>query len=121
MADFAAGAAEALSPDNDPDHWDVIEGQGSLFHPAYAGVSLALLHGSQPDAIVIAHDPTRTHLSGWDHLPLPSIMDCIDRHLEAGRLTNPAIRCVGISVNTSTMQPDHRAACLDELTLKAYG
>ena len=116
VADFAAGAAEALSPDNDPDHWDVIEGQGSLFHPAYAGVSLALLHGSQPDAIVIAHDPTRTHLSGWDHLPLPSIMDCIDRHLEAGRLTNPAIRCVGISVNTSTMQPDHRAACLDELT-----
>ena len=60
VADFAAGAAEMLSPDAAPDHWDVIEGQGSLLHPSYAGVSLALLHGSQPDVIVVCHDPRRT-------------------------------------------------------------
>ena len=59
VADFIAGAAEVVSPANAEDHWDIIEGQGSLFNPSYAGVSLGLLHGSQPDAIVGCHDPTR--------------------------------------------------------------
>ncbi len=114
VADFIAGAAELISPDNDADHWDVIEGQGSLFHPGYSGVSLGLLHGSQPDAFVVCHEATRKTVAGWEHYALPSIQECIDMHLLMGRRTNPAIQCVGISVNSSglpqTQRSDYLAA-----------
>ncbi len=103
VADFIAGAAEMLTPDNAADHWDVIEGQGALFHPAYAGVTLGLLHGSQPDAIVLCHDPSRTCIEGYPHVVLPSLTEAIRRYLEAGQLTNAAIRCVGISINSSSL------------------
>ena len=116
VADFISGAAECLSPDNAPDHWDVIEGQGSLFHPGYSGVSLGLLHGSQPDAFVVCHDATRTQVSGWEHYPLPGIAECIELHVLAGGRTNPGIRCVGISVNTSGLRPAERAAWLASLS-----
>jgi uncharacterized NAD-dependent epimerase/dehydratase family protein len=100
VADFVAGAAEMLSPDNDPEHWDVIEGQGSLYHPAYAAVTLGLLHGSQPDAIVLCHDPTRTAIEEYPDYPIPPLEAVIDGYLRAGRLTNHAIRCAGISINS---------------------
>ncbi len=102
VADFISGAAEWISPDNDADHWDVIEGQGSLFHPAFAGVTIGLLHGSQPDAVVICHEPTRTKMRGVEH-PIPSIQQVIDLTIANGRLTNPDITCVGIAVNTSNL------------------
>ena len=104
VADFLAGVAEQLSPDNASGHWDVIEGQGSLFHPAYAGVSLGLLHGSQPDALVLCHDPSRTHLDALPGFPTPQLANAIDVYLQAARLTNPAVRCVGISINSSSLQ-----------------
>jgi len=110
VADFIAGAAELLSPDNDPGHWDVIEGQGSLFHPGYSGVSLGLLHGSQPDAFVVCHDAARTRVSDFEHFALPSVGECIERHESLGRRTNPAIRCAGVSLNTSGLPPEQRAA-----------
>lgn len=100
IADFATGASELLSPDADPDHLDVIEGQGSLFHPSYAAVSLALLHGSQPDLFVVCHEPGRTTMLGMPDYPMPSIEAVIEQTLMLGRLTNPAIRCAGISLNT---------------------
>jgi uncharacterized NAD-dependent epimerase/dehydratase family protein len=101
VADCAAGAAEMLSPDSPADHWDVIEGQGSLFHPAYAAVSLGLLHGSQPDVIVVCHEPGRAHVMGYPDYPMPDIAETIDLNLRLGRRTNPAIRCAGVSLNTS--------------------
>ena len=101
VSDFVSGAAEILSPDNDDDHWDIIEGQGSLFHPGYASVSLGLLHGSQPDAVVVCHDATRNEIAGWPGYQIPSIADCIERNLMLGRLTNPDIRCIGVCINTS--------------------
>jgi uncharacterized NAD-dependent epimerase/dehydratase family protein len=103
VADFEAGAAEMLSPSADPQHWDVIEGQGSLFHPSYAGVSLGLLHGSQPDVIVVCHDIDRKDMLGHPGYALPDIPDTIDLNLRLGRRTNAAIRCGGVSLNTSKL------------------
>lgn len=116
VADFISGAAELISPDNHEDHWDVIEGQGSLFHPGYSGVSLGLLHGSQPDAFVLCHDAARTVVSGWEHYDLPSIQQCIDQHILLGSRTNPDIRCVGISVNTSKLPANERLDYLTKLS-----
>jgi uncharacterized NAD-dependent epimerase/dehydratase family protein len=103
VADFIAGAAEALSPANSPDHWDIVEGQGSLFHPAYAGVTLGLLHGSQPDALVLCHDPTRQSLNGFPHMPVIPPEQALAPYLAAARLTNPKARFVGVSLNTSRL------------------
>jgi uncharacterized NAD-dependent epimerase/dehydratase family protein len=121
VADFVAGAAEALSPDNAPGHWDVIEGQGSLFHPAYAGVTLGLLHGSQPDAIVLCHDPSRTVIEDCPQVAIPPLAEAIRRYLEAGRLTNADIRCAGLAINASSLDDaqwaDYQARLGEELGL----
>lgn len=114
VADFISGAAEWLSPANAPDHWDVVEGQGSLFHPSFAGVSLGLLHGSQPDAIVLCHEPARRTMRGVP-APLPGIAECIALNLACGRLTNPAIACVGIAVNSSALDRTAARHYLDGL------
>jgi uncharacterized NAD-dependent epimerase/dehydratase family protein len=116
VCDFTAGAAETLSPDNDPDHWDIVEGQGSLFTPAYAGVSLGLLHGSQPDAIVVCHDPLREHIVGCPNHPIPSVQTCIDTNLLMARLTNPDVQCVGVSVNTLQVPAAQREALLAQIS-----
>ncbi|MEO9079067.1 MAG: DUF1611 domain-containing protein [Rhodanobacter sp.] len=106
IADFSAGAAEMLSPDMPAQHWDVIEGQGSLFHPAYAGVSLALLHGSQPDVFVVCHEPGRMHVIGHPEFALPTIAQVIELTIQLGQRTNPAIRCAGVSLNTGRLDAE---------------
>ena len=103
VSDFEAGAAEMLSPDSPAQHWDVIEGQGSLFHPSYAAVSLGLLHGSQPDVLVVCHQAGRTHILGKSDYPLPTLEETIDLNLRLGSRTNPDIRCAGVSLNTSRL------------------
>ena len=110
VSDFLAGAAEMLSPDAPADHWDVIEGQGSLFHPAYAAVTLGLLHGSQPDLFVVCHEPGRTTVLGHPDYPLPSIETVIAQTVAIGSLTNPDIRCVGVSLNTAALDEAAAAA-----------
>ena len=115
VADFVAGAAESVSPDADADHWDVVEGQGSIFHPAYSGVSLGLLHGSQPDVIVVCHEVGRTRIMGFPDYPTPELARTIDLTLAMARLTNPAARCAGISLNTATLsEPDARRALAEQ-------
>jgi uncharacterized NAD-dependent epimerase/dehydratase family protein len=119
VADFISGAVEWLCPDADPKHWDLVEGQGSLFHPSFAGVSLGLLHGAQPDAFVVCHEPTRTNMRGVK-TPLPTIREVIDLTVTCGKLTNPDIRCVGIAVNTEHLDDAAAAKVLAE-TSAAHG
>lgn len=113
VSDFIAGAAEVLSPAAAPDHWDVIEGQGALSHPSYAGVSLGLLHGSQPDALVLCHDAARERMltSGEGvSFPLETLSQSIDLALTCARRVNPDARFVGVSVNTSRIAKGDRPA-----------
>lgn len=116
VADFISGAAEMVSPANDPGHWDVIEGQGSLFNPSYSGVSLGLLHGSQPDALVVCHDPAREYVSSAPHMKMPTVADCIDLHLRCARLVNADVICIGVSVNTSGLPEGEREPYLQALS-----
>ena len=116
VSDFVSGAAEILSPDNDADHWDVIEGQGGLFHPGYAAVTLGLLHGSQPDAFVVCHAAGRDYVEAFPECPLPSIPKLIEQTIVCGSVTNGGIRCTGVSVNTSTLDASERESHLRELS-----
>lgn len=112
IADFISGAVEMISPAREDDGWDLIEGQGSLFHPSYAGVSLGLLHGSQPDALVLCHELTRRHMRGLPGCPLPDLTRCLETNLSAARLTNPEVKAVGVALNTSNVSAlEARAAC----------
>jgi len=115
VADFLSGAAEVLSPANHPDHWDVVEGQGALLHPSYAGVTLGLIHGTQPDAMVLCHYPGRPHLDEMPDFPVPDLTSCVQRYEEAARLTNPRARCVGVSLNTSGLDASAARTCADAL------
>jgi len=120
IADFMAGAVEWLTPDNDDDHWDHIEGQGSLFHVSYSGVTMALVHGGQPDALILSHEPTRTHMRGLPGYGLPSLEALRDTALPLARVANPACEVVGISINTAAMGEDEALSYL-EATEKRMG
>ncbi|MEM9277428.1 MAG: N-acetyltransferase DgcN [Pseudomonadota bacterium] len=119
IADFISGAAEWITPECDENHWQVVEGQGSLFHPSFSGVTLGLLHGSQPDAFVVCHEPTRTTMRGVE-TRLPTIQQVIDMTTSIGKLTNPDIQCVGICVNTLALAEDEAKAYLASVT-EEYG
>ena len=120
IADFISGAIEQLAPARDDEGWDVIEGQGSLFHPSFAGVSTGLLHGAQPEAIVMCHRPGRAHMRGLPGRTLPDLAECLDRNLEVARLTSPEVRAVGVCLNTSGLGRDE-ARRLCDLTADSLG
>ncbi len=112
IADFMAGSIEYLTPDNDDDHWDLIEGQGSLHHMSYSGVSLALIHGGRPDALILCHEPTRTHMRGLPHRDLPSLEQARDTAMTMALDANPNVKMVGISVNTQHLNEEDALAYL---------
>ncbi|MDV7338243.1 N-acetyltransferase DgcN [Terasakiella sp. A23] len=117
-ADFISGSVETISPDNDVDHWDLIEGQGSLYHASFAGVTTGLIHGAQADALVLCHEPTRTHMRGLPDYPVPSIDDVMSLGLQMAQLTNKDAKFVGICVNTSQLSEAEAEAYLKETEAK---
>lgn len=114
VADFIAGAAEWLTPANDPDHWDVVEGQGSLFHASYSGVTLGLVHGARPHALVLCHDAARREMRGTPGVPVPKLEDCIAVNERMAQMFEPDARVVGVSVNTSSMDDAQATTYLAE-------
>ena len=115
VADFMAGSIEYLTPDNEDDHWDLIEGQGSLFHISYSGVTMALVHGGQPDALILCHEPTRTHMRGLPEYDVPTLEELREVALPLAQRSNPACQIVGISVNTQHLSEDEAVKYLAEV------
>ena len=118
ISDFVSGAAELISPDNDSGHWDVVEGQGSLFNPSFSAVSMGLLHGSQPDALILCHDAARLKVSTCPTYAIPTLQECMDLHLRCAKIVNPSARFIGVSINTSSLPAAERKAYLDQLQLE---
>ncbi len=115
IADFMAGSVEYLTPDNDADHWDMIEGQGSLFHVSYSGVTMALVHGGQPDALILCHEPSREHMRGLPGYALPTLEKLRDTALPLAQVSNPDCKVVGISVNTKALSDEEATAYLADV------
>lgn len=115
VADFMSGAVEMITPDNVPDHWDLIEGQGSLFHVSFSGVTLALIHGGQPDALILCHEPTRDHMRGIPAFKLPTLEAVRDLSLQMARVVNPECKVIGISINTAALPLDEANAYIAEV------
>lgn len=114
-ADFMAGAVEWITPENDKNHWDIIEGQGSLFHVSFSGVSLALIHGGQPDALILCHEPSREHMRGTPRFKLPSLEALRDLSLQNAQMVNPNCRVAGISINTAALSDQEAETYLAEV------
>ena len=85
----------------------------AVISDAYAGVSLGLLHGSQPDVFVLCHEPGRRELLGYPGFPTPSLPLAIERHVAMGSLTNRGIRCGGISFNTAALAAAEAEALME--------
>jgi D-glutamate N-acetyltransferase len=107
VSDFLAGAAERLVVEGHRRGGEIlfVEGQGSLVHPAYSGVTLGLIHGSAPHAFVLCHRAGATHVEGYPEYPLPSLRELVDLHERISLALRPA-RVAGIALNTAHLGED---------------
>ena len=101
VADFVAGAAERLVLEGVARGGEVlfVEGQGSLLHPGYSGVTLGLIHGSAPHGYVLCHVPGQTVVDDDDRFPMPSLPELVDLHRRVSLLARPA-EVLAIALNT---------------------
>jgi uncharacterized NAD-dependent epimerase/dehydratase family protein len=106
VSDFVAGASENLviegAERGGPGAMLWIEGQGSISHPSYSGVTLGLLHGSAPHAMVLVHEPGRTHLDMPGGPPIPPLSQLIDDYQRMARYVRPA-SVVAVSLKTNRL------------------
>jgi uncharacterized NAD-dependent epimerase/dehydratase family protein len=91
-----------------------VEGQGSLVHPAYSGVTMGLMHGSAPHAYVLVHKAGATHTEGYPDHPIPPLADLIELHERASLPLRPA-KVVAIALHTGGLADDDAHAEIDRL------
>ncbi|WP_435070078.1 DUF1611 domain-containing protein [Haloplanus sp. C73] len=91
ISDFAAGAVERMILDAAEDH-DVlfVEGQGTIVHPAYSGVTCSLLHGAMPDSLVLTHSAGREAIHGYEDFPIPPVETYVDLYEDLSESVAPA-------------------------------
>jgi uncharacterized NAD-dependent epimerase/dehydratase family protein len=98
ISDFVAGAAEKLVLANQHHEVILLEGQGSLFHPRYSGVTLSLLHGAMPHGLIVCYELGRKTVYGMPDVPLPPLKQVINYYEETASIMHPC-RVIGIAVN----------------------
>ena len=115
IADYVSGAGERLVRKG-AERGDVlfVEGQGALFHPAYSGVTLGLLHGARPDALVLAHKAGERTIQGRPDLPLPPLPELIAAYETVCRPIKPA-RVVAVALNTSALDQRNARAEIERV------
>jgi len=109
VADFVSGAAEKLVLANQHHDAMVIEGQGSLFHPRYSGVTLGLLHGLMPHGLVLCYEMGRKAVFGMEQYSLPPLSKVIEFYETAANIMHPC-RVIGLAVNGQKYSDDEVAA-----------
>lgn len=116
ISDFVSGAAEQLVVDADPDA-DVllVEGQGGLWHPAYSGVTLGLLHGSMPEVLVLVHQAGRTAIEEPPYTRLPPLREIVETYESIASVVRPC-RVACVAVNCRGLTPDDARAAVDDVS-----
>jgi D-glutamate N-acetyltransferase len=115
VADFLAGAAETLVVEGHRRGGEllIVEGQGSLVHPQYSGVTLGLLHGSAPHVLVLCHRAGQRFVNDDERFPIPPLRDLVDLHERMSLLARPA-RVAAIALNTRDLDEDDARAAVSE-------
>ncbi len=116
ISDFIAGAAERMVCEAaESADWVVVEGQGSLTHPGFSGVTLGLLHGSAPDVLVLCHDASRTEVKGFPGLPLKPLRELVPLYEGAAlwsRAPGAHVTVAAVALNTSGLDPTAAARAI---------
>jgi uncharacterized NAD-dependent epimerase/dehydratase family protein len=114
IGDFMAGAAENLVHHNLDESldWLIVEGQGSLIHPSFSGVTLALMHGTVPDAMILCHNASRKYLKNFD-IPVPPLNRMVEIYEKAMALVRPS-KVIGISLNCSGLNDEATRRVIEE-------